>query len=125
MALATKFNQSPPGVKRFARGNSKAVWLVSALNPLIHDSETNKLKALLSKADQKKPYWVFSFPESYNSIASKARTMTIPGIHSVKSAVFDDYDDAVDQYETWAKGDAKLASVKKGFDGIMQIGKLD
>lgn len=101
----------------------RIVLMVDSLLPLSRDVETMKLAAGLPPGDEAKQYWVFSLPNAFLDITGEVFTVlqVNPGI---KALGFDLYDSAEQQYEDWALPDAGK-SVKRGLEGLVQIGKDD
>lgn len=122
MPPPTVLAETPAGWIRGAFGG-RVVFLVDSFLPTSRDVETMKCAGELPVGDDAKQYWVFSMPNAFLNITGNVFTVlqVNPGI---KALGFDDYDDAEEQYETWSLPDAGKA-VKRGFEGLKQIGTED
>ena len=122
MAQPTTFTDLPIGIIRCSFSGARFVWMVDSSIPLAKNTEIMKLADTMLDGDKAKKYWVFSSVTSAHDKSGKTYTISLPNPHVVKSAGFNGYDNAEEQYEKWAKSDAGKSKVNKG---VWYVGKED
>ena len=122
MAIPSTFSDLPLGIIRSSFGG-RLVWLIDTELPFAQNTPVMTLADTMTASDKAKRYWVFSSVKSAHDKTNGDYTISLPNPHAVKSAGFDTYDEAEEQYETWAKSDAGKPSAKRGLAGLQNIGK--
>lgn len=124
MAVPSTFSDLPTGVIRASFGG-RLVWLVDSQLPFAQNTQVMTLADTMTASNKAKRYWVLNSVQSAHDKTGKEYTISLPNPHQVKSAGFNTYDEAEEQYEVWSKSDAGKSSVKKGLAGLRQIGNKD
>ncbi len=118
MAQLTRFNQLPLGVIRAAYG-PKIVLIIDSQLPIVHD-ELLKLKPIAPLQTTKR-YWVISANNQVFDIIGNKTTTQTGKLGGAKLIGFTVYDDALDQFERFARLDAGKSAINRQIGAIGQL----